>query len=868
MVTSDRPICLYVFTGKCTIAYVTVSKWNISLPSFKESQKKQHNIKFLIKMSNKKHTKSWALFLMELLLVICTSCTDSQSTERKALFDSDWRFAKGTHSGAEIPDFDDSEWRVLDLPHDWSIEPLEKNDTAEVIGPFSRASVGGAATGQTVGGEGWYRKTFVTHPADEGKRRMLYFEGAYNQTEVWVNGEKVGENVYGYSAFRCDITRQCRPAGEENVVAVRVVNEGKNSRWYAGSGLYRHVWLVTTETIHLDEWETAVVTDSVSDQGAHISLSTTVFNDSDKPMQLKYRITVGTASKDEQVLQGMVPDAVAPGDSAFVDERLRVAQPKYWSPETPALYTALFEVLDEQSQVLDSLQIPFGIRTLEFSVNRGFLLNGRPVKMKGGCIHHDNGLLGAAAYDRAEVRKVELLKTNGFNAVRCSHNPFSEAFLHACDSLGMLVIDEAFDQWASKKNPQDYHLYFEEWSKRDLQTLVRRDRNHPSVIMWSIGNEIRERITDRGEQTAKRLREHIREYDTSRPVTAGVNKYWNKDRTEMLSLEKAFRHLDVAGYNYMWRFYEKDHEEYPQRVIYGSESVATELAPNWDKVERLPYVIGDFMWTAMDYLGESGIGNVVEIAPQENVHQFMGWPWYNGWCGDLDLCGVKKPQSYFRDVVWQRADITMAAEIPVSEGKRSKVSFWGWPNEVLDWTFPGYEGREIKVNVYCRAGQVRLYLNDRPVGETRTSEAYKAVFNVPYVPGVLRAVTLENGQEGKAVELYTTGEPAALRLTADRKVLTADGQDLSYILVELTDAQGRVIRDSRRTIEFDYTGEGAIIASGNGAPNDMKSFRSATPKFYNGRAMLIVKSGDKPGQGIVKVSSKGLPTAKLCLEMK
>lgn len=402
-------------------------------------------------MSNKKHTKSWALFLMELLLVICTSCTDSQSTERKALFDSDWRFAKGTHSGAEIPDFDDSEWRVLDLPHDWSIEPLEKNDTAEVIGPFSRASVGGAATGQTVGGEGWYRKTFVTHPADEGKRRMLYFEGAYNQTEVWVNGEKVGENVYGYSAFRCDITRQCRPAGEENVVAVRVVNEGKNSRWYAGSGLYRHVWLVTTETIHLDEWETAVVTDSVSDQGAHISLSTTVFNDSDKPMQLKYRITVGTASKDEQVLQGMVPDAVAPGDSAFVDERLRVAQPKYWSPETPALYTALFEVLDEQSQVLDSLQIPFGIRTLEFSVNRGFLLNGRPVEMKGGCIHHDNGLLGAAAYDRAEVRKVELLKTNGFNAVRCSHNPFSEAFLHACDSLGMLVIDEAFDQWASKK---------------------------------------------------------------------------------------------------------------------------------------------------------------------------------------------------------------------------------------------------------------------------------------------------------------------------------------------------------------------------------------------------------------------------------
>ncbi len=792
-----------------------------------------------------------------LLLFLPGICIDLQAEtlERKMLFDEDWRFSPGNIPAAVSASYDDSSWRVVDLPHDWSVEPLENQDATLAIGPFSRQSAGGFATGQTVGGEGWYRKSFVIAPEDSGKRHELYFEGIYNQSEVWVNGQKVYSNVYGYSSFRVDVTPYCKPACERNVIAVRVLNEGKNSRWYSGSGIYRHVWLVRTSPAYIEDWGTFIRTTALTDQSADILLSTTIINHADKG---KYGVRVSLLSPaGEVVAESEKKIKMLRSDTLNTDFVLKVDNPELWSTDTPTLYTARIS-LKKGRETADEHDIPFGIRTLNFSVENGFELNGVKMKLRGGCVHHDNGLLGSKAFDRAEERKIELLKANGFNAVRTSHNPMSESFLTACDRLGMLVIDEAFDQWKEEKNPQDYHLYFESWSAKDIATLIRRDRNHPSVIMWSIGNEIRERAFDSGLTIAGRLKEEVLKHDNTRPVTAGINKLWDKEHKEMLPLEKAYRHLDVVGHNYMWRFYEDIHKEYPRQVMYGSESVATEAAHNWDSVEKHPFVIGDFIWTAMDYLGESGLGNSLETDPQENVHQFMDWPWFNAWCGDLDLLGVKKPQSYFRDILWRKREISMAVEKPVAEGKIRKVSFWGWPEESLSWTFPGMEGRELVVNVYTRAPRVRLYLNGRLTGEGKT-DSYKASFKVPYQPGVLKAVACEGESEGKAAVLETADKPAALRLVADRTELKADGQDLSYILIEQVDKEGKVVLTSDRKITIASQGEsGSIIASGTACPNDMYSFQSLNPTLFNGRAMVVVRSGRKPGSITVCVSSEGL----------
>ncbi len=798
------------------------------------------------------------------LLAVILLCMGqiTQASDRKELFDKGWRFNLGNVSNAELPSFDDSSWRLLNLPHDWSIEPLKNQISGETIGPFSKESPGGPATGQTLGGEGWYRKTFVISPEDSGKRHELYFEGIYNQSEIWINGKKAYYNVYGYTTFRFDITPYCNPAGQENSIAVKVLNEGQNSRWYTGSGIYRHVWMIRTSSSYIDDWGTFIQTNSIANNQADISLTTTVINGDKKSADFTIHIEL-ISSSGKTVFKSTQNTQVSSFDTLKIPFRLDVKAPELWSTETPNLYTAKISLWKEKTKQ-DEIIIPFGIRTISFSAENGFELNGISMKLKGGCVHHDNGLLGAASFDRAEERKIELLKSNGFNAVRGSHNPMSESFMNACDRLGMLVIDEAFDQWRGKKNPQDYHLYFKDWSARDIKNLVLRDRNHPSVIMWSIGNEIRERITEEGKETAGYLKKEILKYDNTRPVTAGVNKHWDKDRKNMLPLDNAFYYLDVAGYNYMWRFYEEEHAKFPQRVMFGSESVATEASQNWDKVEKYPYVIGDFIWTAQDYLGESGIGNSIEVDPEENVHQFMGWPWFNGWCGDIDLLGIKKPQSYYRDVVWRERKISMAVEAPVAEGKIRKVSFWGWPEESLSWTFPGMENKTMKVNVYTRAPKVRLYLNNTLIGEKETNELYKTSFDVPYQKGTLKAVEVDNNKDGESIVLQTIGEAAALRLVADRTKITANGQDLSFVLIELTDKDGNVVYDSKRQVQLSFKGNGGrVIASGTASPNDMYSFQSMTPTLFNGRAMVIIRSDYQPGKMELIVTSDGIKSSSI-----
>lgn len=789
-----------------------------------------------------------------------------RASHRKVLFNKDWKFHLGPVSDAEQPRYDDTRWRILHLPHDWSVEPLPRQKPGITQGPFSRMSPGDIDTGQTVGGEGWYRKTFTLADADAGRIITLYFEGVYNQSELWINGRKAHFNPYGYTSYKVDITPYLNAPGTPNLIALKVVNAGRNSRWYAGSGIFRHVWLMKTDKLHLEEWDTYVDASRLQKKEALLKLSTIVHHEGLKKsasgrIDIKIYSPAGTlvCSTTRQV------QLSAGSRQSPVDVAVAIRKPQLWSVDSPVLYTAVLS-LSADGRLRDEIRIPFGIRTLSFSADKGFLLNGKPLKLKGGCIHHDNGLLGAAAIPRAEERKVELMKANGYNAVRCAHNQVSEHFLHACDRLGLLVIHETFDQWQAAKREDDYHQYFDEWSDRDLAASVRRDRNHPSIIMWSIGNEVAQRAdVPEGDLISRRLVETIRRYDPSRFTTIGSNDFWDRPRFSWDNdSHRIFQNLDVAGYNYIWQKYESDHAAYPSRVIYGSESYPKEAARNWNLVEKHPYVIGDFVWTAIDYLGEAGLAHTQYLSEGERDPQFMGWPWYNGWCGDIDLCGDKKPQSYYRDVLWRQRPIALAVHAPIPAGKREVVNAWGWPDELQSWNWPGLEGQTLTVNVYSRAPRVKLYLNDRLIGERETDkENYTATFEVPYEPGVLKAVT-SKGKE--AFELKTAGPPASIRLTADRARIKADRNDLSFVKIELVDKDGNVVPDAALPVKITCTGQGNVIAGGNAAYDDMKSFRSLTPNTFRGRAIAIVQPTEEAGEIKVTVSAEGLAEAEMVIK--
>ena len=779
--------------------------------------------------------------------------------ERKINIDSNWKYQYGSHKEAIAPDFDDSEWRTLDLPHDWSVETDAATAAGNNIGPFSKNSTEGSASGQTVGGEGWYRKTFTLSEEDLKGKVSLYFEGAYYHTYIYLNGRHIYFNPYGYSSFRFDITDHVLPAGEENTLSVCVKNEGKNTRWYAGSGIYRHVWLIKTPALHLDDWRTNI--EAISED---VKVSSLILNESGENKTATFTAEIYD-SENKLITTKSLETTVSSGKEEPVVLNIQISDAKKWSPETPNLYKAVLSVSD--GETTDRYSTKFGIRTIEFSAEKGFLLNGVPTLLRGGCVHHDNGLLGAASFDRAEERRLQLLKNNGFNAVRCSHNIPSEHFLYACDSIGLMVIDEAFDHWLVAKNPNDYHNFFTEFSNRDLQVMLRRDRNHPSIIMWSIGNEVPGRIEPEGMAAAERLRKMVKKYDTTRPVTAAICDWdipWHPWEDETA---KAFNSLDVGGYNYLYNKYESDHSKYPNRIMYGAESYAKHASQNWDLVEKHPYVIGDFIWTAMDYVGEAGIGSA-SIRKSGNQSQFQDWPWFNGWCGDIDLIGQKKPQSYYRDVVWHLAPITMGVERPIPSGYYQSISNWGWQLEQQSWTFNDLTEKDIMtVNVYSRAPRVRLYLNDELLDEKATSNTYWAGFYIPYRPGVLKAVEFDGTKEGAYFILETTSADAAIRLTADRKEIRSNNTDLSYVTIELIDEKGRVITsNSERKINITVEGEGSLLATGNASPTDMESFRSETPKLYNGRALAIIKSSDTEGEIKLKVTSEGLADAVITIK--
>jgi beta-galactosidase len=791
--------------------------------------------------------------VMVLLLLagsVMVFAQDPGSMERKQLFDQGWKFFLGDTATAGLTDFDDRSWRELDLPHDWSIE-----------GSINPKNPTGGAGGYFPAGVGWYRKSFKVPAEWKGKAISIYFEGVYMNSEVFINGRSLGVRPYGYSSFRYNLSPYL-VFGGENVIALRVDNSKEvNSRWYSGSGIYRHVRMVVTDRVHVGDWGVEITTPEVSAQRATVKIKTVVKNGTG----ILQRIILRTRLSDEGLKNAgsdQIRVEVAANSEKEIEQTVLVSDPLLWAPEAPRLYTAQIQVLKGRS-VIDDIKTVFGIRSIKFSAENGLQLNGKTVKINGGCVHHDNGCLGAAAFDRAEEKKAELLRSAGFNAVRTSHNPPSEAFLNACDRLGLLVIDEAFDCWRKGKNKYDYATYFDQWWRRDLETMVLRDINHPSIIMWSIGNEIVERGDPEAVETAKMLAGAIKKIDVSRPVTSAIVDN-GKDWSVFDPLMAAH---DVAGYNYHLNSAPADHQRVPARIILQTESYPKDAYSNWKLVQNNSFVIGDCVWTAMDYLGESGIGRWYysgDVPGEHWEHDFF--PWHGAYCGDIDLIGWRKPISHYRSMLYNNAEkLYMAVREPEPEPLEIKQTWWSvWPTWE-SWTWPGYEGKKIPVEVYSRYPKVRLYLNGGLIGEKLTTEEqeYKASFSVPYSQGVLKAVGVDNEKEVESAILRTSGDAARIKLTADRQEMIADGQDLIYVTIEITDKEGVSQPNAANRLHFKLDGPGIIAGVGNGDMKDTDKYAADNRKAWHGRALVIIRSTHQAGEVTLKAGSEGLSDASL-----
>jgi beta-galactosidase len=810
-------------------------------------------------------------FAIILLLLICIACQqNSQTARNESLFDDDWKFYRGDVEGAELPVFDDRTWRTVDLPHDWSIENLPAQKSGEVVGPFSTESIGTTATGYTVGGTGWYRKIFTLPVNEKIKQTIISFDGVYMNCDVWVNGHFLGNHPYGYTAFQFDISEYLNPAGKANVIAVKVKNEGKNSRWYSGSGIYRHVTLIQKQAVSVAHNGVFINTERISSDEAEIKFSAIVENKAGDASKVK--LVISAVDGEGKIIKTVETSevTVSTENHEFI-QNITIPKAKLWSIEEPNLYTAEIQVMAD-GKIVDKVSETFGIRTIRFDAKNGFQLNGKTVLLKGGCMHHDNGFLGSATIDRAEERRVELMKNNGFNAIRTSHNPPSTQFLDACDRLGVLVLDEAFDQWVRPKNPEDYNLYFKDWWEKDLESMVYRDRNHPSVILWSIGNEINERADSLGFAWRKKLVAKVHALDSTRPVTEAICSFWDHWGQDWSTTIPAYADLDVGGYNYLNSQYEKDHEQFPERIMVGTESYAGEAYSYWQQVEKNSYVIGDFVWTGMDHLGETGCGNA-KIAEKPGLRVgLQPWPWLSNYCGDIDLCGNKKPQSYYRDVVWNISRIEMMVHTPIPTGMVETYSYWGWPDEYPNWNWAGKEGKLMDVRVFSKSSLVRLELNGKVIGEQAidTNTGITADFKVPYEAGMLKAIAIENGKVVSIKELKTTGAPAKIKLTADRSAITASRNDLSYVKVEIADEQGNVVPDASIPVTFTVSGDGEISGSGNANPTDMESFNNPVCKTFRGQALAILRpiKNDKRGTIKLRVEAKGLVSSEIEVVVK
>jgi beta-galactosidase len=781
----------------------------------------------------------------------------AQPPRTRLSLDPGWKFFLGDPAGAESPSFDSAGWRTVETPHDWSIE-----------GKLDAKNPTGRGAGYFPAGVGWYRRAFNVPGAWSGKQIGVEFEGVYMNATVYVNGHELGMHPYGYTPVCHNLTPHLSIGGT-NTLAVRVDNaQQPNSRWYAGSGIYRHVWLHVTEPVHVAQWGVAVTTPEVSAARAKVLLKTSIANDSDQAASVRLRSIVVNQSG---AVVGRAESSVQVNAEASVEtpQEITVLKPALWSPESPVLYRLVTRVIRD-GKTIDEVTTPFGIRSIEWSAEKGFLLNGKAVKMAGGCVHHDLGPLGVAAFDRAEERRVQILKAAGFNALRAAHNPPSPGFLDACDRLGMLVMDEAFDCWSRGKNPFDYNVAFKDWWQRDLDGMVLRDRNHPSVVCWSIGNEIPERGEPLGAQEAKMLADRVRSIDRSRPVTSALNAD-ARIIPQWSMTDPYYSALDIGGYNYNLDSHVEDHKRVPSRIMVCTESFAHDAFEYWKMVTEFPYIIGDFVWTAADYLGESGLGrSFLRDRPKAGERPRMrfggGFPNHGADGGDVDKCGFRKAPSHYRNIVWDRGEkLYMGVRQPVPEGKEMVVNVWGsWP-VFQSWNWPGMEGKPIDVEIYSRADAVRLYLNGRPVAQApiTRAERFKATIPVNYAPGELKAVALKAGKPIAECVLRTVGEPVRVRLTPDRTQLRANGQDLSFITVEVVDRAGQPHPNAEHPVTFALKGPGSIIAVGNADMMSEEPYQGSQRKLSHGRALVVLRSSRTAGALRLTATAPGLKEAAI-----
>jgi beta-galactosidase len=868
------------------------------------------------------------LFSLTALLPRAARATDPPLRERLN-FDADWRFQKGDPAGAgdsldyhhlkdallassaafltpvaaarppdatpaglgkdvayTQPGFDDAGWRHLNLPHDWGIE-----------GPFNQAYPG--ETGKLPWwGIAWYRKHFDVPAADAGRRCCLDIDGAMSYAAVWCNGQFVGGWPYGYASWQVDLTPFLKP-GAENVLAIRLDNPPDSSRWYPGGGIYRHVWLETAAPIHVAHWGNYVTTPQITDDHANVTVATTVANQSGADADIVVHTAIFQCGTDGHPVGNPVAEAkdvpvrVRSGGSGIAYAKAAVEHPNRWDLQHPDRYVAV-TTLEQDHQPVDRCETPFGIRTIQFTAGNGFLLNGKRVRLQGVCDHHDLGSLGAALNDRALQRQLEILQSMGCNAIRTSHNPPAPELLELCDRMGILVMDEAFDCWEIPKKPNGYNLLFDAWHDRDMRALVRRDRNHPSVILWSIGNEIPEQGTPQGPLLASELAGDVRMEDYSRPTTCacsdtsgGYNGY-----------QKA---VDVFGYNYRPQEYGRFRAANPAIPVFGSETASTIssrgffvfpvvdnksggladfqvsdydwYAPGWATTpdtefkgqDLAPFTAGEFVWTGFDYLGEptpynkdlTNLLNFPDDAARTRMAQELTElgkipvPSRSSYFGIIDLAGFPKERYYLYQARW-RPDLPMAHLLP----------HWTWPERL---------GEVTPVYVYTSGDEAELFLNGQSLGRKKKEPLqYRLRWDdVKYAPGELKAVAYKDGKPWATDVEKTAGPAAKLALLADRDQLAADGRDLSFVSVTIVDADGQPVPRTANAVHFAVSGPADIVATDNGDATSFESFQAPERHAFNGRCLAIVRT--RPGAAgriTVEAQSEGLQPASVQLESR
>ena len=806
------------------------------------------------------------------IIMLAMGVTAATAQSRKITsFDNDWRFMKGDVAEAQSVTFNDSKWRTLNVPHDWSIEGENLKDNP-----------GGGSIGYFPMGTGWYRKSFNVPGFNKNKVYTIEFDGVYMNSTVWLNGHLLGIWPYGYSSFSYDLTPYLKKSG--NVLAVKVDNSAQtNSRWYTGSGIYRHVRLVETQKTHFEKWGIFNHTLSIADGKAVVRVQSEFSNGEGKAQSVVIRHSV-IDDKGNVVCSNEATVNVAAGEKGVDTQDITVPDPTLWDLENPYLYTLKSTIVDGK-KVIDEVENTMGIRTIEYPLDKGFLLNGKQVKMKGVNLHHDGGAVGAAVPERVWERRLEILKSGGCNAIRTAHNAPAPEFLDLCDKLGMLVMDEAFDQWIHGKNNNDYHLYYKEWHERDLTAMVARDRNHPSVVMWSVGNEIRDQRSAEGPGAAAELIAICHKLDPTRLVTSGNDEIASNSPTSPEFLA-AFE-SDIIGYNYpdRWRtrrevLYSIDKTAYPTRRVVATESTGVggtrreyqfpgaaspsdtgqrfrrnrglissnliDVEQRWRFTTAYDYVIGDFMWTGIDYYGESG------------------WPSRGAQSGYLDNCGFKKDGYYFFKSIWSDEPVVHL-----------------FPH----WNWEGHEGEIMQVACYSNCEEVELFVNGRSYGKKTTEFPRRGVdkswasygegkhfattsdlhlvWDVEYQPGEIKAVGIRNGQKFEDV-IRTAGAPAQLRATVDRATFRANPSDVAHVTVEVLDKDGNICPITDNLVRFTVTG-GKLIGVENGNLRDLGSVLAKERKAWSGMCLGIV-GATKPGVVKVKVESDGLKSAELTLK--